>query len=183
MAAEIVRLEENLTIAQAMTPEELCLRFATQIRQFANLVARGTSEGDDIAQEALLKAIRSLASYKPESGEIEGWLWRIVTNTANDFSRSRIRRLRLAFKLGIWVDNTASSIEEIALKKESSRELRVALGRLSYRDRALLAMRYGLDMEVQVIAQATGLSPSAASKGIQRALLRLKSKISGDVNV
>ena len=53
-------------------------------------VALGSAEGaDDVAQDAFVKAHRSLARFR-EGSPFEPWLFRIITNTA----RNRLRRQR-----------------------------------------------------------------------------------------
>ena len=50
-------------------------------------------DGDDVVQDALIKAVESFASAGP-IGNPQGWLFRITHNTALDFLRRRSRQER-----------------------------------------------------------------------------------------
>jgi|SRR5579864_3889107 len=156
------------------TPEELCRRCAPRVARFASLVARDRSEAEDIAQEALIKAIRGLRTYRPEAGDFESWLWRIVINTSNDFSRSRMRRLRLVLRLGTLPPRANPQPEEIAINRLAAGDVRSALERLSARDRTVLALRFGAGMGIRQVAECTAMSTDAAEKAVQRAMQRLR---------
>ena len=74
-----------------ITAEELCRLYAADVCRFAAMTAGSPSDADDLAQDALLRAVRSLATYDPARGPLESWLWRIVANAANDSARRRQR--------------------------------------------------------------------------------------------
>lgn len=160
-----------------ITAEDLCLQFSAQVFKFANVLAHDASEAEDIAQEALIKAMRALPRYDRMRGDLESWLWRIVLNTAADFSRSRLRRLRLIMRLGRLPAREPFHPDLDALQRLEARELRAALQRLSGRDRTLLAMRFGADLSMRQVAQLLDLTPDAAEKGIQRALGRVRTEL------
>lgn len=183
MFSDLVEPHAAIRVFSEMTAEELCRRYSVQVCKFANVVARGSSEAEDIAQEALLKAMRALPKYRSQHGDVEAWLWRIVVNTSTDLSRSRMRRIRLLLRLGTLAAPEPLNAEHVALTSLSNRDLRAALGRLPNRDRTLLALRFGADLDIRQVANCCELSLDAASKAIQRALQRLRSELKeyGDV--
>jgi RNA polymerase sigma-70 factor, ECF subfamily len=61
-------------------------------RYCARMVGSGI-DGEDVVQEALLKAIEAFPGAAA-IGNVEGWLFRIVHNTALDFLRSGARHQR-----------------------------------------------------------------------------------------
>ena len=61
-------------------------------RYCARMVGSGI-DGEDVVQEALLKAIEALPGATTV-GNVEAWLFRIAHNTALDFLRSRARQQR-----------------------------------------------------------------------------------------
>jgi DNA-directed RNA polymerase specialized sigma24 family protein len=67
-------------------------RHGAQVYKFAAMVCRGDVEAEDLAQEALLRAIRALPRFQPRDGRTEAWLWRIVVNTGRDLGRVAKRR-------------------------------------------------------------------------------------------
>ena len=79
--------------------EELCERYAHRIYRFAAMVARGDVEAEDLAHDALIKAIRGLALYDSTRGSVEAWLRRIVVNAARDAGLTARRRFALLSRL------------------------------------------------------------------------------------
>src|SRR5712671_6665770 len=81
----------------AVTAEQLCRQYGPAVCRFAAMAARTPSEADDIAQDALLRAVRGLSTFDAGRGSIEAWLWRIVANAAHD---SAERVLGLPIRIG-----------------------------------------------------------------------------------
>lgn len=154
-----------------ISPEDFCQRYAAQVTRFAAFVAQ-PSEAEDIAQDALVKALRKLNSFDAKRGSMEAWLWRIVVNTARDAQRRAWTRATLPERLG----GTASlgSAEEIAIDRLSAAELLSNVRRLSARDRELIALRFGADLDTAHVGEAVGLSAESARRAIGRALDRLR---------
>ncbi len=77
--------------------ESLAAEFSPQIRRFA----RGfvDSEADDVAQEALIKAFRTVRSYRFDAS-FRTWLFRIVRNACIDAVRRRKSHRRKQHALG-----------------------------------------------------------------------------------
>src|SRR5260221_14547464 len=82
-----------------MTAERFCGLSAPAVCRFAAMAARSASEADDIAQEALLRAVRRLETFDPLRGDAEAWLWRIVANVASVQQRAERRRFELWTRL------------------------------------------------------------------------------------
>jgi RNA polymerase sigma factor (sigma-70 family) len=154
-----------------ISPEDFCQRYAAQVTRFAAFVAQ-PSEAEDIAQEALVKALRNLDRFDSERGSMEAWLWRIVVNTARDAQRRAWTRASLADRLS----GTASlnSAEDVAIERLSAAELLSNVRRLPPRDRELIALRFGADLDTAHVGEAVGLSAESARRAIGRALDRLR---------
>jgi len=74
-----VALTRTDSDAGALTAEKLCRRYAPSVCRFAAMIAGSSTDADDLAQEALLRAVRAVGSYDPAKGSPESWLWRIAT--------------------------------------------------------------------------------------------------------
>src|SRR5213076_281526 len=98
VAENSLLLGSRASIAR-VTPEELCSLYAERVCRFAAVVAGRECDPEDIAQDALLKAITKLYRFDLERGSMEGWLWRIVANTAKDATRKARLRALLADRL------------------------------------------------------------------------------------
>jgi len=161
-----------------MTPEELCALYAARVCRFAAVVAGRDGDPDDIAQDALLKAITRLDRFDPRRGSMEGWLWRIVANTAKDATRKARLRALLTERVGRR-ESGVINLEDVAVERLAAGELLAAIARLSPRDRQLLALRFVADLDTASVGQIVGLSAESARRAIGRALERLRVLVSG----
>ncbi len=167
----------NLNTHEPLTAETLCARYAERVYRFAAMVARNDIEAEDIAQEALERSIRKLGQFDPRRGTIESWLFRIVTNAARDAGRAANRRFALWQRLvaqRIDPEATADEVEERALAHLSDGDVLAAVRRLRPRERTVIALRFGADLDHTSIGAAIGLAPNAARVAVRRALDRLR---------
>ena len=95
-----------------LTVDELCRLYARRIYKFAQLISKDSADAEDLAQDALERAIKGLQTFDPARGEVEGWLWRIVVNAARD--AGRIAR-RQRFRTECLTCYTAVSTDQIAV--------------------------------------------------------------------
>ena len=151
--------------------QELCERYATRIYRFAAMVARGDVEAEDLAHDALIKAIRSLAHYDSSRGSIEAWLWRIVVNTARDTGLTARRRFELLSRLRSEAASAPVSAPAPLVRDD---QLTHAIRELKPRDRAVVALRFGADLDYEGVGTALGISPAAAGVATRRALRLLR---------
>jgi RNA polymerase sigma-70 factor (ECF subfamily) len=154
-----------------ISPEDFCQRYAAQVSRFAAFVAQ-PSEAEDIAQDALIKALRNLERFDAKRGSMEAWLWRIVVNTARDAQRRAWMRAALPDRLGSG--HVQISVEDVAIERVSAAELLGTVRRLPARDRELIALRFGADLDTAAVGDAVGLSAESARRAIGRALERLR---------
>lgn len=71
-----------------LSPDTFASTYAARVHRFATMVMKNDQDSADLAQEALIKALRSLERFDPPRGSLDLWLWRIVVNTARDAGRA-----------------------------------------------------------------------------------------------
>src|SRR6266446_9583400 len=78
-----------------------------KLHRYCSRMVGSVIDGEDVLQDALIKAMESCASADP-IGNPEGWLFRIAHNTALDFLRRRNRQeaLRSAEEVDMIADPT-----------------------------------------------------------------------------
>src|SRR6202035_326524 len=81
------------------TADEVAVRYWAQAYRFAAMLAPSNGESQDIAQEALLRVIRTLHRFDPLRGTFDAWLWHVVLNVARDAGRASLRRAGLFDRL------------------------------------------------------------------------------------
>jgi RNA polymerase sigma-70 factor (ECF subfamily) len=177
------RRSENVSAAAAaefvgqtlvVTAEQFCDRYAPAVCRFAAMAARTPSEADDIAQEALLRVVRALSTFDSSRGSIEAWLWRIVANAAHDHQRAERRRFALWTRLSGFRESPGESVESLAIDRIDNSRLLEAVRAMGPRDRTLLALRFGADLDLRALGMALGLSEATAGKAVLRALEKLR---------
>jgi RNA polymerase sigma-70 factor (ECF subfamily) len=148
----------------------------------AYLVIGDAAAAEDVAQEALVAVIRSLDRFDLRR-PFGPWLHRIAVNRAIDHARARAAR-------GEVVSGTAEEAEarggsaladvldsgdgEIDPRAD---RLRAALAGLSLEHRAIVAMRFLLDLSPGEIAAELGLPRGTVNSRLRRALDRLAADI------
>jgi RNA polymerase sigma-70 factor, ECF subfamily len=170
-------LSAGHSLPVTLNAEELCRLYAPSVCRFAALVAPSANDADDLAQDALLRAVRAVASYDPARGSAEAWLWKIVVNAARDAARRRERMRWLIERIALSTPRESESVESLALERLRDSDLVAHLRRLPHRDRTLLALRYGLGLNTDEVGAAVGLNADSAGKAIRRALARLRARL------
>jgi RNA polymerase sigma factor (sigma-70 family) len=158
--------------------EQLVARYQQIAHRVAYLITRSSSDADDAAQEAFVKAyyaldrFRSGASFKP-------WLLAIVSNEARNRRRSSGRRVELAERAASVrpSGDAAPSPEVAAIATEERQMLMDAVDNLREQDRLVIVYRYFLDLSEQEMAELLDCPRGTVKSRLSRALARLKEGI------
>ncbi len=127
----------------------------------------------DCMQEAMLKAWRSIGSYRQDCA-LETWLYRIATTTCLDFLR-RQKRLPVTesadelAESGIQPIDASPTPDEAALRAESTGEIQAAIDSLPAEMRTVLIL-YALEGQpYETIAEMTGAAVGTVKSRLNRA--------------
>jgi RNA polymerase sigma-70 factor (ECF subfamily) len=99
------------------------------------------------------------------------WLCQIARTTALDWFRAEERRRRREERVAV------PDVFDPALELGLSPELESALGELSAGEREVIALRVLLDLDGEEAARVLGISPTAVSTRLSRALKKLEEKV------
>jgi RNA polymerase sigma-70 factor (ECF subfamily) len=152
-------------------------------------VAYSTGDQDlaeTIVQDCLLKAYNARASFRGDCS-VSTWLTHIATNLIRDHQRTR--------KFQFWrtVQRTAPDITEMAsvlpshqsspetqiLARERAQQVSAALESLSLKQRTVFLMRFIEEMDLEEIAQATGMQINTVKTHLHRAVKAVRLKVGG----
>jgi RNA polymerase sigma-70 factor (ECF subfamily) len=148
---------------------ELVHRHAPMAKRTAVLLGAG-ADADDVVQEALVKAYRSLGGYRP-GAPFRPWLLRIVANEARNHHRSTVRR---AAREAATALPGAELLEPGALvaDRERKEQLLAAVSGLPEKLRLVVTCRYLLDLDeaetADILAVPRGTVKSRLSRGLSR---------------
>jgi RNA polymerase sigma-70 factor (ECF subfamily) len=137
------------------------------------MVAGGDVEAEDLAQDALVRAVRNLGQFDARRGSVETWLWRIVINAAIDAGRVSTRR-RLIWERFRSQPTPGENVEDLALMRITSAALLAAVRRLRPRERGMIALRFGAGLGFAEVGAAYGMTAAAATMATRRALDTLR---------
>jgi len=134
----------------------------------------------DAANQAFMKAYRSIGSYDP-SRPIKHWLLRIAVNEAITIGRARTReRARQApeAEAAAVPDRTATPETE-TLDRESCDGIRAAVARLPELYREVVVLRYFNELSVDEVASVLGRSSSTVGVQLLRGRQLLRKALAG----
>jgi RNA polymerase sigma-70 factor (ECF subfamily) len=126
----------------------------------ARRYTRSQSDAEDVAQEAVLRAWRHRASCRTPQAS-RAWVLSICRNEA-------LRRLRPA-AAEVPFDESKDAVAPDSLQHVAAAlDLRSAIADLSQDDRALIWLRYGLDLTQSGAAKALGMPEGTAKVRLHR---------------
>jgi RNA polymerase sigma-70 factor (ECF subfamily) len=134
-------------------------------------LTRDRETAEDLASSTFEKALRLWSRFDAGRGSARTWLLGIARTTALDWFRSESRRRRREEAAAL-----ADHVEE-SFVEGLSPELETALASLSAGEREVLALRVVLELDGDATARVLGISPTAVSTRLSRALKRLEEKV------
>ncbi|MDX9725374.1 MAG: RNA polymerase sigma factor [Bacteroidales bacterium] len=133
-------------------------------------------EAEEIAQDAFMKAYRSLKDFRMKSS-FATWLYRIVYNTAVSLVRSRKKNMLSLdeFPADAIDFISAGKNEEESMLEYRNSLVNFALQNISEEDRGLITLFYYEELEAGEISRITGISRN----NIKVRLFRARQKMAG----
>ncbi|HSL65659.1 MAG TPA: RNA polymerase sigma factor [Gaiellaceae bacterium] len=131
------------------------------------------SLAEDLAAETFEKALRLWRRFDPARGAAKTWLCQIARTTALDHFRAERRRRGREDAYA----RREPQADEGPLVPGLSPDLERALLSLSAADRELVALRVLLDLDGPTAARLLGISATACSTRLSRALTRLEERM------
>jgi RNA polymerase sigma-70 factor (ECF subfamily) len=129
---------------------------------------------EDLAAETFEKAFRTWRRFDPRRSSPRTWLCRIAHNVAIDWFRAEARRRRREDTYSRDVDLVAELVDGLPGPLEA------AVRDLSPAEREVVALRVLLELDGPSAARVLGISQTACSTRLSRALKKLEERI-GDV--
>jgi RNA polymerase sigma-70 factor (ECF subfamily) len=137
-------------------------------------LSRNTTLAEDLTGETFEKAFRLWGRFDPRRGSAKSWLLSIARTTALDWFRAEERRRRREERAA------RPELQEDAIGEGLSPELEAAIAALTAGEREVIALRILLDLDGETAARVLGISPTACSTRLSRALKRLEERMTDD---
>jgi RNA polymerase sigma factor (sigma-70 family) len=152
--------------------EGIVSSLARPATKFANVLVHDFDLAEEIVQEAFA---RMWASPNTPSAEIEfrRYLYRTITNLANDYYRRRVRRSTSEAAIPVVVNPL-----ELVEARASDEAMQAALNILGLRERQAIYLRYFEDRSFAETARIMGTRQVTVRVMVHRALGKLRRHIS-----
>ncbi|MEP6693156.1 MAG: sigma-70 family RNA polymerase sigma factor [Chloroflexota bacterium] len=164
--------------------EELARREERALYRHALRIVGTTADAEDIVQDALFSAWRSIASFQGVS--FRAWLFRIATNRALDQLRSRKRRPELPLDPPeddevTWAEPVAPGpdLTQLAGDREALAAVETALEALPAEQRTALLLRDVEGFGYEEIAVITSVEIGTVKSRIHRGRLAVRNTLIG----
>lgn len=171
--------EALLTRSNHLTEEDfagIAESHAHELFRLAFRMVGSEHDAEEVVQETLLRAFRKRKQFDGRS-KVSTWLYRIASNCAIDFLRTR-KRDRLADR---DQENTPDQVPSLGRSQEllvHQKELVTRLGKLMQeltpKDRLALVLRHYQDCSIEEISRIMNIKPNAAKQAIFRAVHKLR---------
>jgi RNA polymerase sigma-70 factor (ECF subfamily) len=158
------------SIAAATHIDGLLVVMRPKLHRYCARMVGSVIDGEDVLQDALIKAVESFASAAP-IGNPEGWLFRIAHNTALDFLRRRNRQE--ALESGEEVDMIADPVDTVLSRQIASASLRTFM-RLPPAQRASVILMDVLGCSLREVCEVMDFSLPAVKAALHRGRMQLR---------
>jgi len=171
------RTRDVHVVAEVPTFESVAERHLDDVHAYLVYFTRDREVAEDLTAETFERALRQWRRFDPRRGSARTWLCQLARTTALDHFRSEERRRR---REGAYALDRPVEAED-GLFGGLSPELERALAGLSAGEREVVALRVLLDLDIETAARVLGVSPTACTTRLSRALKKLEERMNADV--
>jgi RNA polymerase sigma-70 factor (ECF subfamily) len=155
---------------------QLVRRHQRSALRVAYAICGSTTEAEDVAQEAFVKAYRALGTYRAESGW-RPWLLRIVANESKNRVRADVRRRRTASRHNVLAADVPADPQDLAVDRITNEVVVRALASLPDVHRDVLACRFVAGLSEAETAAVLDVAGGTVKSRQSRALAQLRAAL------
>jgi RNA polymerase sigma factor (sigma-70 family) len=164
---------------RAVTTEfaEAAERHLDDVHAFLVYLTGDRTVAEELTAETFARACERWRRFDPRRGSARTWLCQLARSTALDYFRAEDRRRRREGRYAVGVPEAREDVFGEGL----SPGLEAALARLSAAEREVLALRVVLELDGESASRVLGISATACSTRLSRALQKLEKEVSAGV--
>ena len=163
--------------ARAEDFAEAAERHLDDVHAYLVYLTGDKSVAEELTAETFARALERWRRYDPRRGSARTWLCQLARSTALDHFRAEERRRR---REGRYAAELRESTEAV-FGEGLSPALEQALAQLSAAEREVVALRVVLELDSEGAARVLGISVTACSTRLSRALQKLEKEVSAGV--
>jgi RNA polymerase sigma factor (sigma-70 family) len=157
---------------------EAAKRHLDDVHAFLVYLTGDRAVAEDLTAETFARALERWHRYDPRRGGARTWLCQVARSAALDHFRAEDRRRR---REGRYAVAELRESAEPVFGEGLSPALERALAQLSAAEREVVALRVVLELDGESAARVLGISPTACSTRLSRALAKLEKEVSAGV--
>lgn len=156
--------------------EVLVKRFHQPLFRYLHRLAGTDHLAEELHQQTWLSVLDHIEKFDPASttGGFKAWLFRIATNKANDYWRSRSREKSATEGLKLVTEEALPAAGERLENTEQQLKLQRAIQQLPEAQRQVLMLRYYSNLRFVEIADMLGCPLNTALGRMHKAVLKLR---------
>ena len=167
-------LEQPLATRSPQSLAEAAEAHLDDVFGYLLYLTRDRETAEDLASSTFEKALRLWERFDPRRGSARTWLLGIARTTALDWFRAESRRRRREEAVA------APEAQEAGFVEGVSPTLQAALAELSAGEREVIVLRIVIELDGEQTGRVLGISPTAVSTRLSRALAKLEEKVRDD---
>src|SRR5262245_5563375 len=171
------RIPDVHVVAEVPSFESVAERHLDDVHAYLVYLTRNREVAEDLTAETFERALRQWRRFDPRRGSARTWLCQLARTIALDHFRAEQGRRR---REGVWAGDQPVEVED-GMFGGLSPELERALAGLSAGEREVIALRVLLDLDIETAARILGVSPTACTTRLSRALKKLEERMNADV--
>jgi RNA polymerase sigma-70 factor (ECF subfamily) len=156
---------------------EAAERHLDDVHAFLVYLTGDRNVAEELTAETFARALERWRRYDPRRGSARTWLCQLARSTALDHFRAEDRRRRREGRYALEVHDS----DEAVFGEGFSPALEQALSRLAASEREVLALRVVLELDGESAGRVLGISATACSTRLSRALQKLEREVSAGV--
>jgi RNA polymerase sigma factor (sigma-70 family) len=160
-----------------MTFADAAERHLDDVHRYLVFLTGDRSAAEDLAAETFERALRAWRKFDPRRGSAKTWLCQLARTCALDWFRAEERRRR---REAAYARDRDEAAEE-RFGEGFSPVLAEALTAVSAAEREVVALCVVLELERAAAARVLGISETACTTRLSRALKKLEERMTADV--
>jgi RNA polymerase sigma-70 factor (ECF subfamily) len=158
--------------------DALVRRHQETVGRVASKILGSMPLADDAVQNTFLAVYGHIHDYRPQ-GKFKRFLFRILMNQCRLVQRAAGRDLRLRQRLSAAPPSLPHKPDEDLLERERVREVDRALGKLGYKLKAVLVLRFAAELSYSEIAGVLEIPLGTVKSRINTGIVRLRRMMGG----
>jgi RNA polymerase sigma-70 factor (ECF subfamily) len=159
--------------SEALDWDALYADLAPRVYNYFRYRLASNADVEELTSRTFERAWRSRDRYRNDRAAFSSWLFGIAQNVRVDYLQSRRNHLPLSEAMELAAELAADADAE---RDSDLAHLRHLTARLPERERELIALKYGADLNNRLIARLTGLSESNVGTILHRTVQALRAQ-------